>query len=169
MQLQVETTALTLFQHAREAHICPVLSELLPYFEKDEARHVGLGTQVLPLLIRRMSRIENARLTAFALRITFWLLASNRAMDPALRDLGLDPRRLLVLARSKQRIVWEEVWGATGKQTDLGDAVSRVMEAVASGLWPPAGEESLAGRARAALRAVAAGLDQVPTTIAPDA
>jgi hypothetical protein len=169
MQLQVETSALTLFQHAREARICPVLTALLPYFEKDEARHVGLGTQVLPLLMRRMSRVENALLTAFALRITFWLLASNRAMDPALRDLGLDPRRILVLAKSKQMIVWEELWGATGKQTDLGDVVSRGMEAVASGLWPPAGQECLLGRARAVLRAVAAGVDQVPTTIAPDA
>jgi hypothetical protein len=116
-----------------------------------------------------MSRIENARLTAFTLRASFWLLASNRAMDPALRDLGLDPRRLLVLARSKQMIVWEEVWSATGKQTDLGDVVSRVMEAVASGVWPPPGDECLTGRARAVIRAVATGLDQVPTTIAPDA
>jgi hypothetical protein len=119
--------------------------------------------------MRRMSRLEAARLTAFALRITFWLLASNRAMDGAVRELGLDPRRLLVLAKSKQMIVWEEVWSATGKQTNLGDAVSHVMEAVASGLWPPAGDECLAGRARAVLRAMAAGVDQVPTTIAPDA
>src|SRR6185295_4963168 len=109
MQLQVETTALTLFQHAREARICPVLSELLPYFEKDEARHVGLGTQVLPLLMRRMNRLEGAQLTAFTLRVTFWLLASNHAMEPGLRALGLDPRRLLTLAKSKQMIVWDEL------------------------------------------------------------
>ncbi len=170
MQLQVETTALTLFQHAREARICPVLSELLPYFEKDEARHVGLGTQVLPVLMRRMDRIEGARLTAFALQVTFWLLASNIAMEPALRELGLDPRRVLVLAKSKQMLVWEEVWGATDKQkADAGDAVARVMEAVASGLWPPAGDESLTGRARAFARGLGAGVDQVPTTLTPDA
>ncbi len=56
MQLQVETTALTVFQHAREARVCPVLADLLLYFEKDEARHVGLGTQCLPILMRRMNR-----------------------------------------------------------------------------------------------------------------
>ena len=170
MQLQVETTALTLFQHAREANICPVLSELLPYFEKDEARHVGLGTQVLPVLMRRMSRLEGARLSAFALQVTFWLLASNVAMEPALRELGLDPRRVLVLAKSKQMLVWEEVWGATDKKRrDAGDAVARVMEAVASGLWPPADEQSLSGRARAFARGLGAGVDQVPTTLSPDA
>lgn len=169
MQLQVETTALTLFQHAREARICPVLTELLPYFEKDEARHVGLGTQVLPILMRRMNRLEAARLTGFALQVTFWLLASNRAMEPALLDLGLDPRRVMVLAKSKQMIVWEEVWGATNKQYGVGDAVARVMEAIANGLWPPEHEQSLAGRARAFARGLGAGADTVDTTIAPEA
>jgi hypothetical protein len=170
MQLQVETTALTLFQHAREAAFCPVLSELLPYFEKDEARHVGLGTQVLPLLMRRMNRLEGARLTAFALRVTFWLLASNRAMEPSLRELGLDPRRLLVLAKSKQMIVWQEVWGATDKtQADLGDAIARVMEAVASGLWPPEHQRTVTGRARAFAKGLGGGVEQIATTIAPDA
>jgi hypothetical protein len=169
MQLQVETTALTLFQHVREARLCPVLSGLLPYFEKDEARHVGLGTQVLPLLMRRMSRLQGARLSLFALRVTFWLLASNRAMEPSLCRLGLDPRRLLVLAKSKQMIVWEEVWGATNKQANLGDVVARVMEAVASGLWPPEDDKSPSGRARAFARAMGGGVDQVPTSIAPDA
>ncbi|APR77766.1 Hypothetical protein A7982_03113 [Minicystis rosea] len=170
MQLQVETTALTVFQHAREVDICPVLSELLPYFEKDEARHVGLGTQVLPILMRRMNRIEAAQLTAFALRVTFWLLASNRAMEPGLRTLGLDPRRVLTLAKSKQMIVWEELWQATNKQdTDLGDLIARGMEAIANGMWPPDGEQDLLGRARAVWSGLRGGVAQVPTTIAPDA
>jgi hypothetical protein len=169
MQMQVETTALTVFQHAREARICPVLSELLPYFEKDEARHVGLGTQVLPILMRRMSRLEAAELTAFALRVTFWLLASNRAMEPGLVTLGLDPRRMLVLAKSKQMLVWEELWQQTDGPSAAGDVVARVMEAIASGLWPREDERSLSGRARSFLRALEGGVDRVETTIAPDA
>jgi hypothetical protein len=170
MQLQVETTALTIFQLAREARFCPVLSALLPYFEKDEARHVGLGTQMLPILMRRMGRVEAARLTAFALRVTFWLLAANRAMEPGLRALGIDPRKTLQLAKSKQMLVWEELWQATGQtSTDLGDVVARVMEAAANGVWPPPGEGDLAGRARAAWRGLKGGVDTVPTSIAPDA
>jgi hypothetical protein len=141
----------------------------MPYFEKDEARHVGLGTQCLPLLMRRMSRLERARLTTFALEVTFWLLASNVAMEPGLRALGLDPRRVLTLAKSKQMIVWEEVWQATDRPAAVTNALSHVMEAVASGMWPPAGEEGLAGRARSAWRALSGGVDQVPTSITPDA
>lgn len=170
MQLQVETTALTVFQHAREARICPVLSDLLPYFEKDEARHVGLGTQVLPLMMRDMNRIEAAKLSIFALQVTFWLLASNRAMEGSLRGLGLDPRRVLELAKSKQMIVWEDLWQSTNKTgTTAGDVVARVMEATANGLWPPAGEEGMRARARAFVSGLRGGIDRIETTIAPDA
>jgi len=169
MQLQVETTALTLFQHAREARICPVLTELLPYFEKDEARHVGLGTQVLPMMMRRMSRLEGAKMSAFALRVTFWLLASNRAMEAPLRELGLDPRRLLQLAKSKQMIVWNELWQSAPKSgPNAGDVVARVMEAAANAAWPPPQDASLAGRSRAFVRGLMSGVEEVETSIAPE-
>jgi hypothetical protein len=167
MQLQVETTALTVFQHAREANICPVLTDLLAYFEKDEARHVGLGTQVLPIMMRNMSRLEGARLSAFALKVTFWLIASNAAMQEPLRELGLDPRRVLQLAKSKQMIVWEELWQSTHKAPTVGDAIARVMEAVANAAWPPPGDTGLTGRSRAFVRGLMTGVDEVPTTIQP--
>jgi hypothetical protein len=172
MQLQVETTALTIFQHAREARFCPVLSDLLLYYEKDEARHVGLGTQCLPILIRPMNRLEGARLAAFALEVTFWLIASNRAMEPSLRELGLDPRRMLTLAKSKQMLVWQEVWGITRKGGPTAidtttDAVARVMEAFANAMWPAEDETGALGRARAFARGLRSGVDQVETSIAP--
>ena len=169
MQLQVETTALTVFQHAREANICPVLTDLLGYFEKDEARHVGLGTQVLPIMMRKMNRLEGARLSAFALKVTFWLIASNAAMQEPLRELGLDPRRVLQLAKSKQMIVWDELWQATSKAPTLGDAIARVMEAVANAAWPPPGQTGVRGRSRAFVTGLMTGVDEVPTSIQPDA
>src|SRR5690606_15799437 len=43
MQLLVESTAVIIFRTLAEARLEPVLSELLYYFERDEARHVGLG------------------------------------------------------------------------------------------------------------------------------
>src|SRR5262249_31663547 len=155
MQLQVETTALTIFQASREANFCPVLSDLLLYFEKDEARHVGLGSQILPMLMRSMDRIEGARLSAFALEITFRLLASNKAMEPYLLELGIDPRRVLQLAKSKQMLVFDELWHATGKPgVTLGDVFARVMEGIANGLWPPPEQRTLTGRFRAFARGV---------------
>jgi hypothetical protein len=166
MQLQVETTALTVFQHAREAQICPVLSELMPYYEKDEARHVGLGTQCLPIMMRGMSRLEAARLNAFALRVTFLLLAANQAMAPALRELGLDPRRVLTLAKSKQMIVWEDLWRSNRKEGKTAtDLVARVMEAVANATWPPEGQTGAVARSRAFLDGLLRGVERVETSI----
>jgi hypothetical protein len=137
---------------------------MLTYFEKDEARHVGLGTQALPTMMRAMTRLESARLSAFALQVTFWLIASNKAMEPSVRALGLDPRRLLQLAKSKQMIVWNELW-ASAPRGEVGEKISRVMEAVASALWPAEGEGTVPGRSRAFLRALRHGVDEVPTTI----
>jgi hypothetical protein len=51
----------------------------------------------------------------------------------------------------------------------VGDLVARVMEAIANGLWPPEGEEDTLGRARAVWRGLVSGVEQVPTTITPDA
>ena len=170
MQLQVETTALTIFQASREARFCPVLADLLVYFEKDEARHVDLGSQILPVMMRKMSRLEGARLSAFALKVTFWLLASNHAMEPSLRALGIDPRRTLQLAKSKQMIVFEELWQASPQKSGVSDLIVRVMEAIANGVWPPPGENTLTGRSRAFARALFNdGVERVETSIQPDA
>src|SRR5215468_2721822 len=76
MQLMIETIALTIFAEVREARVEPVLADLMPYYEKDEARHVGLGTQYLPQLMRQMNRWEGAKTTAFQLRLVFWTLAA---------------------------------------------------------------------------------------------
>jgi hypothetical protein len=166
MQLQVETTALTLFQHAREAKLEPVLTELLPYFEKDEARHVGLGTQILPMLLKQQNRFQAARFSKFALEVTFWLLASNKAMEPSLRALGLDPRRILTLAKSKQLLVFEELWAATGQGgVTAGAVISRVMEATANAVWPPPGETGVAARSKALVKGLVYGIETVDTSI----
>jgi hypothetical protein len=166
MQLQVETTALTLFQHAREAKLEPVLTELLPYFEKDEARHVGLGTQCLPMLLKKQSRLDAARFSKFALEVTFWLLASNKAMEGSLRALGLDPRRVLTLAKSKQLLVFEELWAATGQGgVTAGAVIGRVMEATANAAWPPPGETGVVARSKALVKGLVFGIDTVETTI----
>jgi hypothetical protein len=170
MQLQVETTALTLFQHAREVAFCPVLADLLLYFEKDEARHVGLGIQYLPMLVAQMGPIDRARFTAFAIKVSLRLLAANHAMQDDLRALGLDPRRVLRLAKSKQLIVFEELWAAApGSKSRAGEIASLGLEALANALWPEKGDEHLAGRVRAFVQALREdGVAPVVTSIVPN-
>ena len=48
MQILAEGTAQAIFRFLADAKIEPVLTDLLPYIEKDEARHVGLGVLHLP-------------------------------------------------------------------------------------------------------------------------
>lgn len=167
MQMQVETTALTIFQHLREARICPVLTELLLYFERDEARHVGLGTQCLPIMLRSMNRLDGLKTTVFALEVTYWLIAAHRSMDKPLRELGLEPRRILTLAKSKQMLVFEELWAKTGGRSTVGDVISRLMEATANAMWPPERDADWRTRSRAFARGLRHGIDRVDTSIAP--
>jgi len=55
MQLLVESTAVVLFKMIADSNIEPVLTELLYYFERDEARHVGLGVLTLPDVLSGLS------------------------------------------------------------------------------------------------------------------
>ncbi len=169
MQLQVETTALTLFQRVREQRVCPVLSELLLYFEKDEARHVGLGLQYLPLLVREMGPLQRARFTKFALEITVHLLATQWAMTDDLRALGIDPRETMRLGKSKQLLVFEELWASSPtKRSVVGERVSLFLEAVANATWPDEHERDVMGRARSFFRAWRSdGVETVATAIDP--
>ena len=44
MQLLVEPVAITLFRELRVREIEPILVDLLPYYERDEARHIAPGS-----------------------------------------------------------------------------------------------------------------------------
>jgi hypothetical protein len=171
MQLQVETTALTIFQGVREKRVCPVLSDLLLYFEKDEARHVGLGLQYLPVLVRDMGHVQRARFTKFALEITVHLLGGLWAMSDDLRALGLDPREIMRLGKSKQLLVFEELWASSPvERSVVGDRISRFLEAVASATWPEERERDVRGRIGAFVRSWRNdGVETVATAIDPTA
>ncbi len=93
MQLLVESNALAIFKAVEEAKIEPVLSELLPYYERDEARHVGLGAMYLPRLLRDLSPLETARLVAFQLRCVTLLMTGGITLRPDFEALGIDQRK----------------------------------------------------------------------------
>jgi len=101
IQLTIETIALTIFQRVRELRAEPVLSELLVYYERDEARHVGLGVQTFPKMLAEMSIAQNVDLAIFQVHLLISTLASLKAMEPDLLSIGVDPRGILAIGFRK--------------------------------------------------------------------
>lgn len=178
MQLLIETIALTVFQAVREAQVEPVLSELLRYYEKDEARHVGLGLQHLPSMLRGMPRRRAVRLLLSEAELMGWAMAELKVLEPDFRALGVDPRRVFTLGLSKQALAFEALGretGVTDKSTE-GDLVNRLMTSAGELLFPPAearapGLGGLRARLRGALRPLRgeAVPDAPATSIDPEA
>jgi hypothetical protein len=94
MQLLTESNALAIFRGLVEAKLEPVLGELLPYYEKDEARHVGLGVMYLPRLLARLSSTEVAAVVGFQVRSMALLMSAGMTMHEHFRALGIDPRKM---------------------------------------------------------------------------
>lgn len=94
MQLLVESTAVVMFRSIAEAHIEPVLTELLYYFERDEARHVGLGVLTLPDVLSGLSEAEALRLWWFQTRMNFEMIFSGITMSAAFDQLGIDQAKM---------------------------------------------------------------------------
>jgi hypothetical protein len=90
MQLMVENTAVVMFKMIADAKIEPVLSELLYYFERDEARHVGLGVLTLPDVLAGLSDREAFSLWWFQTKMQFEMIASGMMMNDAFAALGVD-------------------------------------------------------------------------------
>ena len=168
MQLQVEASALAIFQVLREVKLCPVLTDLLLYFERDEARHVGLGLQLLPVLMGSMSRWQRAELTAYSFKVAACSVAAVKGMEADLRVLGIDPRRLVELNVSKLKLAFDELWDVTpGSRTGAASRAGRLFDAITEAVWPAAGEVSWPARVRGALRVLDRGYETVETSIEP--
>jgi hypothetical protein len=146
MQLMIETIALTIFQEVRVSRIEPVLSDLLLYYEKDEARHVGLGTQYLPSVLKRQSAVEAAGTIAFQLRLVFWTIASLKAMERDLAAIGITAPALIQTGRHKQMAANAELWGDK-KQPGINSFLEKLLTGVEDATFPGLDREySLAER-----------------------
>lgn len=102
MQLTVETIALVIFQRVRELEVEPVLTDLLPYYERDEARHVGLGVQLVPQMMNDASIPRLVEVGLFQLDLLVTTLVALKTIEPHLVALGVDPRSMLGIAFRKQ-------------------------------------------------------------------
>jgi hypothetical protein len=137
MQLMVETLALTIFQLVREARVEPVLCDLLRYYERDEARHVGLGIQHLPELMRQATRWQTARAIVFQIRIAGWTLRGLKDLEPDLRVLGIPSRRVLMVGRNKMFTATDMLWRGMGSRRPMNrQRIEAAVDAVAEVMFP---------------------------------
>src|SRR5580704_16930623 len=138
MQLTVETIALVAFQRVRELEIEPVLSGLMPYYERDEARHIGLGVQLVPQLVAELSLAGAVDLAVFQLDVLTAALFSVKAIERDLLALGVDPRSLLGIAFRKQADIDERIQ-AEFPNWPKDPPVRRAFEAACEVMFPSEG------------------------------
>jgi hypothetical protein len=94
MQILAEGTAQAVFDFLARARVEPVLSEILPYIERDEARHVGLGILHLPARLERLSPRARRRLVGRVHALGALFAAATVRGVEHYRRLGTDPREL---------------------------------------------------------------------------
>jgi hypothetical protein len=152
MQLLVESNALAFFRSLVEADVDPVLSELLPYYERDEARHVGLGVMYLPKLLSGLSRVEAARMAAFQIRCIGYLMTGGVILRDDFAALGIDQRRGATYVLKLQSEMFEQMLeappepGRRRRDAVRGMLGKELGAAIVDFLNPPADQPSSALR-----------------------
>lgn len=139
MQLMVEPVALTIFQLIRGLELEPVLTHLLPYYERDEARHVALGIKYLPTLIKKMSIRERLGLWIYQARLLSLEVQTQKVLHPDLEALGLEPRDLVNVGRGKQMKALNEVFDFVkpGRRDIANDVLERYIDVFMEWSLPP--------------------------------
>lgn len=102
MQLMVEPVAIAIFQSVRHHNLEPVLCDLLPYYEMDESRHIALGINYLPVLVKKMNAFQLLELWAWQIQLLFLQVDELKALEPDLKVLGVDPLELFERVEKKQ-------------------------------------------------------------------
>jgi len=138
MQLLAETIAIDVFRTVAERRIDPVLSDLLPLFERDESRHVGLGVLYLPERLRRLSRLGVANLYAFQARILALTSMTLALLAPDFEALGIDNNQIARRGLKLQREAVEQMNETRGVLTLSAPAEWITFQAL-DFLFPPKG------------------------------
>jgi hypothetical protein len=126
----------------------------MTYYERDEARHVGLGMQYLPQLMKRMSRFELTRLFLFQAKLVGLALWETKFLEKDLLTLGIEPRKIIERARAKQALALREAIAALGVDVDREkNPIFGALSAIIEFTFPTDETKSdVAAQARAAWR-----------------
>jgi hypothetical protein len=124
MQLLVESTAVIMFRSIADAKLEPVLTDLLYYFERDEARHVGLGVLTLPDVLAGLSEAEARRLWWFQTKMNFEMIFSGVAMAEAFETIGVDQAAMNMQGFRYHREIIKRMRKERGEEGTGADAPS---------------------------------------------
>ncbi|MAE93308.1 MAG: hypothetical protein CL910_01470 [Deltaproteobacteria bacterium] len=104
MQILAEGAAVAIFRFLIKNEVEPVLCELLPFFERDESRHVGFGVLYLPQVLRELPvrRLKRIRNTTWGIGDLFGATQLRNAQR--YQALGCEPRDLI---RSADKMLFE--------------------------------------------------------------
>ncbi|MEN8182193.1 MAG: ferritin-like domain-containing protein [Myxococcota bacterium] len=104
MQILAEGAAVVIFRFLADAKVEPVLCEILPYMERDESRHVGLGVLHLPQELSKLPRRKLLRIRNTTYGIGDLLGAAQLRNARRFRELGAEPRELI---RAADKMLFE--------------------------------------------------------------
>lgn len=128
LQLMIEPVAITIFRFVRKSNIDPVLSELLEYYEKDEARHIALGVKYLPSLIKKMSFLKKVSFIMWQIRLILFEIKGLKCIEKDLEALGINPREVFEFAESKQISCLKEVSSQMGIGERIWKPVIKIID-----------------------------------------
>jgi len=128
MQLMIEPIALTIFRFTRQLNIEPILTDLLSYYEIDEARHVALGIQYLPRLMKRMNKFQLASLIMWQAKIINAEMIGLKEIEGDIISLGLDPLEVFEYAEKKQMECLELALSELGIKDALWPPLRKVVQ-----------------------------------------
>ena len=129
MHLMVEPIALTLFKEIRRSNVEPVLCDLLEYFERDEARHIALGVNHLPVLVRGMGIPALIDTAIWQLKMLMLEVDGLREMGPYFQELGIDINRLYDEAEARQLNALAELSNELGWGSGIWEPIRKVIGA----------------------------------------
>jgi hypothetical protein len=101
-----------------------VLTELLYYFERDEARHVGLGVLALPDVLAGLNEREAIALWWFQTKMQFEMIASGMTLTKAFDTLGIDQGEMNAQGFRYHAEILKRMRKADGTERTGADAAS---------------------------------------------
>lgn len=127
MQLMVEPIAITIFRFLRKSKVDPLLSELLEYYERDEARHIALGVKYLPILIKRMNMFQLIGFVLWQIKMINAEIEGLKSIEKDLIALDLKPIEVFEFTEKKQLECLKELSDEMGLSDVLWRPIGRII------------------------------------------